>query len=111
MICYYNVEIQMTAPYEIDDELLMMIEDKLSTTSAARDEVETYRAVLFFKSDVNPEEIKRRIHVMLGTDLHDNVHYIDVIYRWENEYNSDRFVVWSDGHEQNYTGHMEFEED
>ena len=110
MNCYYNVEIQMANNFEMTETLLRQIEISMGAHVTDRDEVETYSAVIFFKSEVKPTEIRTRLKAILAMHA-DRIHYIDVVYRWEAEMNADRFVLWADGREQDYTGRMYFEED
>lgn len=110
MNCYYNVEIQMAIGNDVTENLLRQLEECVGANDTDRDEVESYRAVLFFKSDVKPTDIRTRLKAILA--MHNNrIHYIDVIFRWETEINADRFVLWSNGTEKDYTGRIYFEED
>lgn len=108
--CYYNVEIQMEYPNEATDYVMNRILEALGVSETAVDERETYRAVLFFKSEIAPEQMFIKIRNVLFNNIH-GIHYVDTIYRWENEMNSDRYVVWADGSEKHYTGHVIYEED
>ena len=110
MNVYYNVEIQMAGTHEMGENLLAMIESRLGADDTDIDEVETYRAVMFFKSDIMPSEMERRVRSLLE-DKEEILHYVDVVYRWESEMNCDRFVMWADGRKKSYTGHTIFEED
>ena len=110
MNCYYNVEIQMAEGHEIGTGILSMFGNYLDVNVNDLDERETYRAVLFFKSDKKPTEIRSLIRAILR-NMDNRIHYVDVVYRWEWEMNCDRFVLWGDGHEQDYTGTTVFKED
>lgn len=110
MNIYYNVEIQMAEGHEIGTGILSMFGNYLNVDVNDLDEREPYRAVLFFKSVKKPSEIRSLIRSILK-DMDNKIHYVDVVYRWEWEMNCDRFVMWSDGREQDYTGHTLFEED
>ena len=110
MDVYYNVEIQMSGTNEVTEELLTKIEQFLGADSTDVDECETYRAVLFFKSPVKTLDMFKRLRELMY-EAKDVVHYIDVIYRWETEMYCDRFVIWDDGNEKEYTGDIIFTED
>ena len=110
MNVYYNVEIQMIAKHTLTVDLLERILPFIGAKVTDVDEHENHRASIFFKSEDSPT----KMHDYVRNVLHafgDRVHYIDVIYRWEWELNCDRFVIWSDGCETEYTGHITFEED
>ena len=86
-----------------------MFEDYLGISDHDLDEREANRAVFFFVSDMKPSEVKTIVRVILQQTT--SIHYVDIIYRWENEMHPDRSVLWGDGHEQEYTGRVIFEED
>ena len=109
MNTYYNVEIQTAGKKKITTGILTLFEDYLGIDDRDLDERETNRAVFFFVSDMKPSEVKNRIRTILEQTT--SIYYVDVIYRWENEMHPDRVVLWADGHEQEYTGHVVFEED
>ena len=111
MNVYYNVEIQMSRKNRITEEILNDIALNLGATASDVDERETYRAVLFFKSEIKPGEMRSLIRAYFRENPDEHIHYFDVIYRWETEMNADRFVIWSDGETQEFTGKMIFEED
>lgn len=106
----YNVEIQMSGTHTTTEHLINQIAIDLGADEKAVDELETYRAVLFFDSEIQPSEIRERVRAILAM-YNMTLHYIDVVYRYDAEINADRFVVWADGHETDYTGHMTYEED
>lgn len=110
MNCYYNVEIQMAEGHKIGTGTLSMFGNYLNVNANDLDEREDYRAVLFFKSDKKPAEIRSLIRSILK-DMDNRIYYVDVVYRWEWEMNCDRFVLWADGREQDYTGTTVFKED
>jgi len=109
MNVYYNVEIQMAMKNVLTDELLRKILPYFDADETDVDEHEKYRAVLFFKSQEKPSAMHDYVRDALN-DLGQQIHYIDVIYRWETEMNPDRFVIWSDGTEKEYVGKINFEE-
>lgn len=106
----YNVEIQMSGTYTTSEHFIDQIAVDLDTDERAVDELEQYKATLLFESELPPSEIRRRIRAILAM-YNTTLHYIDVVYRYDAEINADRFVVWADGHETDYTGHMIYEED
>ena len=110
MNVYYNVEIRMKSPNVVNDDLIYMVAEALGASVKDVDEYEAYRAVIFFKSETKPEQMFIRIRDILF-NMTNTIHYIDTIYRWEAEMNSDRYVCWSDGKEQHYTGRTIYEED
>lgn len=109
MNVYYNVEIQMSGKNKVTVGIMTMFEDYLGITSNDLDEREDHRAVFFFMSNMKPSEVKTLIRTILNQTA--SIHYVDVVYRWETEMNPDRFVIWGDGHEQEYTGRVVFTED
>ena len=109
MNLYYNVTIQMAGKKKVTVGLMTIFEDYLGISARDLDEREDHRAVFFFVSDMKPSEVKNRIRTILNQSS--SIHYVDVVYRWETEMHPDRFVLWSDGREQEYTGHVVFTED
>ena len=109
MNVYYNIEIQMAGMNKMTDDVLSMITRTLCVDDSDYDELEAYRAVLFFKTDMLPGAMRELVKDCLRKT--ERIHYIDVIYRFETEMNVDRYVIWADGREQDYTGHTIFEED
>ena len=106
---YYNVEIQMSGTNETSQHLVEQIASYLGAPVTAIDELETYRAVIFFQSPVVPSEIFQRVRKIL--DMYRmTLHYIDIIYRYENQMTPYRKCIWSDGTEKEYDGHVEFVE-
>ena len=96
MNTYYNVEIQTEGKKKITAGILVLFEDYLGLTDMDLDEREDHRATFFFVSDMKASEVQNRVRT---------------IYRYEYEMTPDRFVCWNDGHTQEYTGHVFFEED
>ena len=109
MNTYYNVEIQASEKKKITTGIISMFEDFLGITDRDLDEREGNRAVFFFVSDMKPSEVRNRIRTILNQTT--GIYYVDIIYRFENEMHPDRVVLWRDGREQEYTGHVMFEED
>lgn len=109
MNTYYNVEIQMAGKKKVTVGILSMFEDYLGLTQKDLDEKEARRAVYFFSSDLKPSEVKEAIRTILRQTS--GIYYVEVVYRWETEMTADKFVLWSDGRDQEYTGHLVFEED
>ena len=109
MSVYYNVEIRMNGTNKLTDVILEQIMNILNADETDVDERETYSAILFFKSEEKPTEMRQRVKRCFQHGK--PIHYIDVIYRWETEMNADRFVLWGDGTEKDYTGKIVFEED
>jgi len=106
----YNVEIQMSGTHTTTNHMVEQIAIDLGTDAKAIDEMEMYSATLFFESELQPSEIRERIRVIMAM-YNMTFHYIDVVYRYDTEINADRFVVFSDGAEKEYTGRMTYEED
>ena len=109
MNTYYNVEIQTEGKKRITAGILVLFEDYLGLTEMDLDEREDHRATFFFVSDMKASEVQNRVRTILNQTS--SIHYVDVVYRYENEMTPDRFVCWGDGHTQEYTGHVIFEED
>lgn len=109
MNTYYNVEIQTEGKKKITTGILVLFEDYLGISDRDIDERDDHRAVFFFASDMKPAEVQNLIRTILRQTS--SIHYVDVIYRFEYEMTPDRFVCWGDGHTQEYTGHVIFEED
>ena len=110
MKTYYNVEIQMADNFTTSKELIDQIVESFGADKTAIDELEPYRAVLFFVSETTPTEVRKIAQAILCMHQ-DSIHYIDVVYRYEYEITPDRFVYWANGSMQEYTGHVVFEED
>lgn len=109
MSVYYNVEIQMAGDDMIADTLLFKVAEVLHASIRDVDECEDHRAVLFFKSDITPTEMRGLVRHCFDHGL--RIYYIDVIYRYEYEMTPDRFTIWGDGRKQEYTGRVIFTED
>ena len=110
MQVYYFVEIQTSGMAKITDELLADIVRTFGVDFRDYDEIESYRATLFFNSSVMPSNFRNTVRDLIMRNK-DRIHYVDIVYHFETEINADRFVIWADGREQDYTGHMTFEED
>ena len=107
---YYNIEIQTSGYDKITDEMITWLTAMLGAGESSIDERDSYRATLFFKSThIKPTMMRERVRECLSHDK--PIYYIDVIYRFESEMTPDRFVYWADGREQEYIGHVIFEED
>ena len=109
MKIYYNVEIQTAGNKKITAGIIDLFEDYLGVSDRDIDEREDCCAVFFFVSDMKPDEVMNRVRAIL--EQTSSIHYVDVVYHYENEMTPDRFVCWEDGHTQGYTGHVIFEED
>lgn len=109
MKAYYNAEIQMDADHRVSAGLITDCALLLGAGPEDAEDREDHRVSFFFVSDKKPSEIRKQIRKMLNDNM--GIHYVDVIYRFEHEMNPDRFVLWSDGHDQEYTGHVVFTED
>lgn len=110
LITYYNVEVQMSGTYETSPHFIAQIATDLGAVPTDIDELETYSANISFKSTIKPSEMRNRIRAVLAMYKR-TLHYIDVIYLFENEMTPDRFCFWADGHETEYSGKVIFEED
>ena len=110
MITYYNVEIQMSGTHKTTDHFISQVATSLGARETDIDEREEYRAVIFFKSDVKPTEMRKRVQAVLAM-YSMTLHYIDVVYRYDQEMKPDRFCCWADGRIQEYTGKIIFTED
>lgn len=109
MKIWYNVEVQMLGECERTEELDADIGFNLGFGERDIDERELYRMTALFVSDIAP--MKMREYVTATLQDHPQIYYIDVIYRYDSENTPDRFVIWSDGRRQEYTGKIIFEED
>lgn len=109
MKIWYNVEVQMSADCERTEELDADLGFDLGFGERDIDEREPYRMTALFVSDMQPSKMREYVTDELRT--HPGIHYIDVIYRYDSENTPDRFVIWSDGRRQEYTGKIVFEED
>lgn len=110
MKIYYNVEIQMSGDNKATNSFVEQFATSLGAQATDIDEIEEHSAVLFFGSETKPfdmRQIIRAVLLMYGS----KIHYVDVIYRYEYEMTPDRFCIWTDGHEVDYTGKVYFEED
>lgn len=113
---YYTIEVQMSGTNVITKEVLGCIENYLGVAGTDVDEREPHYVAFFAKLNVMPSEMRERVWKLLNNvrsskDHEPMIHYVDVIYRWETEMNADRFVFWSNGYSQEYTGTMIFKED
>jgi hypothetical protein len=113
---YYNIEIQMAGERELTDEILDTVMYILCAKYSATDEVEDHRAVIFYRTQFLPSEMREKVWKILNT-IRDSktheplLHYIDVEYRYEWEMTPDRFVCWSDGRLVEYKGHVIYTEE
>ena len=110
MNTYYEVEVQMSGTHEATKHFVEQIAINLGADASAIDEIETYSAKIYIKSEIKPSEMKQRVHAILAM-YHMTLHYIDVVYRFEYEMTPDRFCIWADGHEQEYRGKVIFTEE
>lgn len=110
MDTYYNVEIQMAGTNKMTEQLAGQIASDLGAIRKDVDELGKYNAVIFFRSEIKPTEMRRRVRDILSA-YKNQLHYIDVIYRFEYEMTPDRFCFWSDKREQEYEGRIIFKED
>jgi len=110
MKTFYNVEIQMSGTHSTSQHFIEQIATDLGADAKAIDEMEAFSATLFFDSELKPSEIEDRLWAVLGM-YRQALHYIDVVYRYENEMTPDRFVLWANGTKKEYTGKVFFEED
>ena len=109
MKVYYNAEICTGAEYTVTDWAMEVFSHHLGFAKTDVDEHEERFATALFVSNVLPTEMRDRARALLKECP--GIHYIDVMYRFETEMVPDRFVIWSDGRIQEYTGHIEFTED
>lgn len=108
MKIFYNVDIQMMADHDMTDELVQELEQALGFTDTDIDEREEYMLVAIFNSETNPDDMRLAIQALL--DAHPEIFYFDVIYRYDGEQITERFVMRNDGTTQNYVGRTVFEE-
>ena len=110
MRVWYTVEIQMSWGNERNYDLDMAVGQAMGFIEDDIDERETYRMTAIFPSE---EILPMQMRGIVRKVLRDNptIFYIDVVYRWETENIPDRFVIWHDGHAQEYIGRIVFEED
>ena len=108
MKIFYNVDVQMMADHDMTDELVSELEQALGFTDTDIDEREEYMLVAIFNSETNPDDLRNDIQALL--DEHPEIFYFDVIYRYEGEQITERFVMRNDGTTQNYVGRTVFEE-
>lgn len=73
------------------------------------DEGTDFQFSLVFETELTIDELVERARLLLA-DLPE-LYYVDTVYRFESEFDADRFVVWQDGRYQSYTGKLEFMED
>ena len=109
MKTWYNVEIQMAGENERNEVLDRDFEWELGFMEEDIDERESYRMTAIFTSEDTPGKMK--INVVRLMNRHPEIHYIDVMFRYDNENVPSRFVIWQDGRVQNYKGRIVFEED
>ena len=108
MKIFYNVDVQMMADHDMTDELVQELEQALGFTDTEIDEREEYMLVAIFNSETDPIGMRSAIQALL--DAHHEIFYFDVIYRYEGEMITERFVLRNDGTSQNYVGRTVFEE-
>ena len=108
MKIFYNVDVQMMADHDMTDELVSELEQALGFTDTDIDEREEYMVVAVFASETDPDEMRHQIQALL--DAHPEIFYFDVIYRYECEQITERFVMRNDGTTQKFVGRTVFEE-
>lgn len=109
MKLYYNIEIQMSGTNEMTDAVLEHAAHLFGFLKKDVEDAETYNASVMFTSDIKPSDMRERVRNLLVAVP--TIHYVDVIYRFEYAMVPDRFVIWSDGRTQEYTGYINFRED
>ena len=105
----YQMEIQMRAGSIITDELIKDAERQFPHTFFAIDSAEDCSAVIIMESEGLTETM--RLLVKWFMDHHPSIYYMDVVYRFPYDMTPDRFVIWSDGRQQEYTGKVLYVED
>ena len=106
-----QIEVQMQEGKEISEELVNELRTcfKRGPFTHDIDEMEETGLTMSFITELMKDEIMSAAAAFIVTHRND-VHYIDVVYRYEYELNADRVVFWSDGRRQEYTGKMIFTE-
>lgn len=109
---FYKIEIQTTDIYEITDSMIqramLCFHADLKEYYQIEDR-DDYHAIVNFFSDIKASDMPR--HVRQFLEAEPRIYYIDVIYRYPREIESDRFVLWQDGRVQTYTGKVMYTED
>ena len=105
----YSLDLQMKEDYRINSNIIRLAESCFGFTKKDVDEEERYSITASFLSLFTPSDMRKKVTAFLRTQP--EIHYIDVVYRYETEMTPDRFVIWSDGRSQEYTGHVYYEED
>ena len=109
MKVFYNAEIQMLDGFKPDAFVMEPASSLMNFLKKDVDELDDTHASILFDNHIMPTEMKSRVRNLLTTCP--TIHYVDVMYRFEFENVPDRFVIWSDGKSQDYTGHIVFTED
>ena len=109
MRTFYKVEIRFTEMHERRDRAVReIIEPFLPLEKNIVEDQDDSSVTLLFSSELAPTEARRRLRICI--QFGEPIHYVSVIYRYENEMNCDMFVAWTDGRWQEYIGRTVWEE-
>ena len=109
MKVFYSVEIQMCGTYEVEGRIMESASHLLGFGKNDIEDQETHSVSVIYANEIKPSDMKAQIRKFLVANP--AVHYVDVMYRFEYAMCPDRFVIWKDGREQDYTGYISFRED
>ena len=107
-----QIEVQMQEGKETSEELVKELRTCFKREPFVThdiDDIDKTGMTMSFITELMQLEIMQAAADFIVRNRND-VHYIDVVYRYEYELNADRFVFWSDGRVQEYTGKMMFTE-
>lgn len=105
----YQMEIQMKTGFDITNELIDQVEAYFPHTYSVVCSAEQYSVVVIIESETLPSVMRILVNGFLKHLP--SIHYIDVAYRFPYDMTPDRFVIWSDGRQQEYTGKVIYVED
>ena len=104
-----KITFQFVNPDETTKDLTDRIMNKLDLRSSDVEEIERTDMTVIYEMNDMLSVLRDNLRNLLAREA--NIAYADVWYRCRFEFCPDRFVIWQGGHEQDYTGHVEFTED
>ena len=105
-----RIEVQMLSEQTVSRKLVDMIQEKflIDEITDFEDEPE-YSYFITFVTRMTHTELAE--HAKLTMRDIPGIYYMDIEYIYEGNFVPDRVVIWSDGKEVHYTGHIVYTED
>ena len=105
-----KITFQFVNPEVTDRDLADRIMAELIATGHPIEEFERTDMTIILPEHIRSmSELRRHIRNLINQE--ENIAWADVWYLYYGEFVPDRFVMWSDGRVQEYTGHVTFTED